>query len=207
MYTDEILTKLGKMNVKNPCVLFVGRNGTRNYFSSPLDDKKEMHHRGFRVINVNEDESVLPDIHCDFNSPDERKLLVDRIENDFGGTIVMVIFDASVLKFMKDLPRMFLDIREMLAPGGYFITEYNLCGDMFFTPDNISKATITDLNFIQIPLRLCRYKTYRDELKRLSQAMVQCELENLFHEATIHHNEPYPFLLNYTQTFYLCKKQ
>ena len=65
----------------------------------------------------------------------------------------------------------------------------------------------TDLNFIQIPLRLCQYKTYRDELKRLSQAMVQCELENLFHEATIHHDEPYPFLLNHNQTFYVCKKQ
>src|SRR5947207_238535 len=128
-FSDNDIVRLEYLSIlaDNSSILFIGRKKDNNTYKSILDDNNIIKKFGIKLLTIDISESNCPDIVCDFSSHEEREKLKEKLKL-LNINIVMIIFDISVFKFMKDLKQLFSDIKQIIVDGGIFITEYNLKG-------------------------------------------------------------------------------
>lgn len=192
----------------HPVILFIGRCSKElNAYKSILDDSRYMQSIGLKVLNVNILQSVYPDIVCDFSNYEERMKLQKYLESN-NMYVVMIIFDASVFKFMKNIKELIIHIKQFLVQGGIFITDYCTRGGGIILSENVDDIEIkfTDITGISIPMM--KYdqnpKIINDAIKQ-SQKIFFNELKNVFSNVSLIEKKFYPYVENYETTYFICE--
>jgi len=215
---SAIETKLFSLAGKydHPTILIIGR-GNGGYFTCEFETMQTSKFSEFKILSLDICEKSMPDIVADFDDHNER-INVGRKIKSMGCNIVLIQFDYSVLKYIKNLPSLFSDVCEILVEDGMFIVPHEIAGGGIIMPmEESNRALITELNCITIPFSLIKemlrpnddslFKSFKEDVICQSQDLILSKLGEIFKCAEMHTRKQYPFFENLVCTYYVCSKK